>query len=384
MRILLLLSDLDVGGTQRHALLLSGGLARRGHEVHLFTFFDGGALAEEARALPGVILRSLLGERPHGPRGPRATSPHLFALGRALGAELARARPDLLHSLDYASNLLAARAVGGTCVPLVWGLRNSGVHLGWKQRVLRRLGAFSRGRVDLTIANSEAGAENARVAGYLSARSLVIENGIDAKRFAPRAELRAKSRARFGLAAEDHAIGLAGRLTPEKDHANLLAAAAELAGRIPRLVVLLGTPQPVEPPPVLERLASSPALAGRVHWHALGREVEPFYAALDLYVSASRAEGFPNVVAEAMASALPLVATDVGATAALVGDAGTIVPARDPAALARAIEAALGLAPSERAALGLRARARVVERFTIDALIERTERAFAGVLAQAR
>jgi glycosyltransferase involved in cell wall biosynthesis len=94
------------------------------------------------------------------------------------------------------------------------------------------------------------------------------------------------------------------------------------------------------------------------------------YSALDLLVSASLGEGFSNVIGEAMACAVPCVVTDVGDSAWLVGDAGRVVPAKDPEALAGAIA---GLLSEDRAALGARARARIVENFSEAALVARTE-----------
>jgi glycosyltransferase involved in cell wall biosynthesis len=103
------------------------------------------------------------------------------------------------------------------------------------------------------------------------------------------------------------------------------------------------------------------------------------YSGIDLLcLSSAFGEGTPNAVAEAMACGCPCVATDVGDTRALLGPAGTIVPPRDAAALAAAILDLALLPQSERARLGALGRARIVEHFGPDRLVERTLAAFAG------
>jgi glycosyltransferase involved in cell wall biosynthesis len=90
-------------------------------------------------------------------------------------------------------------------------------------------------------------------------------------------------------------------------------------------------------------------------------------AAMDVVVSASEwGEGFPNVLGEAMAAGVPCVATDVGDSANVIGDCGSLVAAGDPAELARAIGELLALPPEQRAALGVRARGRVKQLYSMD------------------
>jgi glycosyltransferase involved in cell wall biosynthesis len=107
--------------------------------------------------------------------------------------------------------------------------------------------------------------------------------------------------------------------------------------------------------------------------------------ALDVLVSASAyGEGFPNVIGEAMASGVPCVATDVGDSAVVIGDTGRIVPPKDPAALAAAIEAMLDLPQEELHELGRRARARIEAEFSIGNCLGRYSELFDSAVINER
>jgi glycosyltransferase involved in cell wall biosynthesis len=97
-------------------------------------------------------------------------------------------------------------------------------------------------------------------------------------------------------------------------------------------------------------------------------DVVDLYRAADIFVFPSRGEGCPNAVLEAMASGLPVVATDVAGNREVLGEdgnAGWLVPAEDPAALAEAVATLLG-SPSMRREVAMAARERILERFDID------------------
>ncbi len=96
------------------------------------------------------------------------------------------------------------------------------------------------------------------------------------------------------------------------------------------------------------------------------RDPREFHRSLDVYVSPSRTEGFPNVVAEAMATARPVVATDVGGTAEVLGDTGTLVSNEDHAAITAAL-ADLSVSPEIRQATGAAERERCITEFTVEA-----------------
>jgi glycosyltransferase involved in cell wall biosynthesis len=110
-------------------------------------------------------------------------------------------------------------------------------------------------------------------------------------------------------------------------------------------------------------------------------DIETLYPAFDVAaLSSAFGEGFSNAIAEAMASGIPCVATDIGDCRTIIADTGRVVAPGDAAGLAAAWEATLALTASERIALGTAARARIIENYGVDHLAEETERVLLGAL----
>jgi glycosyltransferase involved in cell wall biosynthesis len=131
--------------------------------------------------------------------------------------------------------------------------------------------------------------------------------------------------------------------------------------------------------PGLEGLARRLGLGDRIVWAGFRRDLSAVYGALDVAtLTSSYGEGFPNVVAEAMACGVPCVATDVGDAAFILGDLGRIVPPRNPRALADAWIAALAQEPAPE--MRSRRRRRIEENFNLDVMIDRTEQALLALL----
>jgi glycosyltransferase involved in cell wall biosynthesis len=106
--------------------------------------------------------------------------------------------------------------------------------------------------------------------------------------------------------------------------------------------------------------------------------------AADGFVLASAWEGMPLAVGEAMAMEKPVVATDVGGVRELVGEAGVMVPAKNPEALAEAMLDLMRSTPEARGALGRLARERIAARFSIDAKADEWEALYRAVLEKKR
>jgi glycosyltransferase involved in cell wall biosynthesis len=165
-------------------------------------------------------------------------------------------------------------------------------------------------------------------------------------------------------------IGMVGRLDPMKDHSNFLRAAALLSrDRIDlRFVCVGGGPRDYSDR--LERLGIELGLEKRLIWEGTRSDISEVYNAFDLATSSSSGEGFPNVVAEAMACGIPCVVTDVGDSAAIVGMLGIVVPPADPERLARAWDMALRQIEPTTA---LQTRQRIIDEFSLVSLVSRSE-----------
>jgi glycosyltransferase involved in cell wall biosynthesis len=197
-------------------------------------------------------------------------------------------------------------------------------------------------------------------------------NGVDAAgRFTPLGEpVRAGTRARHGIPRQALVVGFVGRLVLDKGVAELASAWECLRESHPRLhLVLAGDLDEADPMPaeVIDRLRSDP----RVHFVGFDPEMPPLYAAMDVVALPTYREGFPNVALEAAAMALPVVTTSVLGCVDAVQDGvtGTLIPARDPVALANALNRYL-TDPGLRAAHGAAARRHVLADFRREAIWE--------------
>ncbi|WP_419341151.1 glycosyltransferase family 4 protein [Achromobacter sp. PD1] len=296
----------------------------------------------------------------------------------ALRSLIAATRPDAVQTWMYHADLiggLAARLAGVRAI--AWGIRNSGEHLERSSRSARlvlRACALLSGRIPKAIVcAAQKSAQRHADKGYDRERMVVIANGYDLSRYAPNDEARQRVRAQWGLPQDVPAIGCVARWDPLKDHANLLRAIAALVrdGRDAGLrCVLIGRGMDTantELAALIDRLA----LRDRLVLAGPSDDVPAAMNGLDLHVLSSCAEGFPNVVAEAMACGVYCVVTDVGDAAFIVGDAGVVVPPEQSEALARGIETALcEVASRGRTRAGEAGRARVLENFDLARMVQ--------------
>ncbi|MGS1110002.1 glycosyltransferase family 4 protein [Achromobacter anxifer] len=369
--------------------------ARRLRVLHVITGLgQGGAESVLFRlaTYPGAdvehVVVSLTDEGLYGERL-RAAGVAVHALGMkrgrvslggfmALRSLIAAVRPDAVQTWMYHADLiggLAARLAGVRAI--AWGIRNSGEHLERSSRSARlvlRACALLSGRVPKAIVcAAQKSAERHADKGYDRERMVVIANGYDLSRFAPNDEARQRVRAQWGLPQDVPAIGCVARWDPLKDHANLLRAVAALVrdGRDAGLrCVLIGRGMDTanaELAALIDRLG----LRDRLVLAGPSDDVPAAMNGLDLHVLSSCAEGFPNVVAEAMACGVYCVVTDVGDAAYIVGDAGVVVPPEQSEALARGIETALcEVASRGRARAGEAGRTRVLENFDLARMVQ--------------
>ena len=234
--------------------------------------------------------------------------------------------------------------------------------------------------VDAFVAVSNETAEFARKRREVDERRLlVIPNGIELGRFHPMPDGRDRIRRELAIAPGAWVIGTVGRVAVEKNHALLVKAVAPLLGPETHLVIA-GDGQLL---PALTELVGSLGVARYVHLLGARRDVPEILNALDTFVLSSDTEGLPLVVPEAMATALPVISTAVGGVPGVLdeGQTGFLVAAGDEQGL-RERAAALRADPAASRAVGERARAAAVARFSAERMQRDYLELYARVLAR--
>ena len=242
----------------------------------------------------------------------------------------------------------------------------------------RRIGySCSRWLPDHVTAVSHATAVSHLAAGMVREQQLsVLVNGIEVEAWEPNVNARQEARRLLGLTNEFLWLA-AGRLEAVKDYPTLLRALA-LAPQNARLLILGAGPQQAE----LVVLARKLGLEQRVCLLGFEPDVNRWMQAADGFVLSSRYEGLPMVLLEAGACAVPVVATDVPGTREVVVDGvnGLLARAGDPQSLSQAMSGMMQMPLEERCAMAESAQRRVMEEFGLEAVLDRWERLYEGLL----
>ena len=321
-------------------------------------------------------------------RGPsRLVAPlYLLAARRALARELASGPWDLVHAHWIVPNGVAAAPLGRR-VPLVVGLHGSDVFLAEKS-YLRPLVARALRRTRVLTSCSPELARRVEALGFDGARSRVIPYGVDVGLFRPDAARRALWRERLGIEGDAPLALSVGRMATKKGFHLLVEELPRLLAEHPaaRFVFAGGGDR-------LEELRRTAAPLGeRVHFvgAVLHDELPDLYRAADLFVLPAihdprgNVDGLPNVVLEAMASGLPVVASAVSGIPLAVtdGETGLLVREGDGESLRKAV-AALVADPAARRRMGAAARRRTETDLTWDAVGARYREAYELALSRA-
>jgi glycosyltransferase involved in cell wall biosynthesis len=250
----------------------------------------------------------------------------------------------------YHANLLSALV--GTVAgarSIYWNIRRTGFYedtLPNSTRAVARVAAWLSHFVpEKIIYCAQSAAEWHARFGYDSHRAIVIQNGVDTERFSPSTSARQALREKLGIGPTALLIGSVARFHPDKDHPTMFAAIKRVIGEHPGMKCLLvGTG--TEPNGPLADLARTEGMTDHLLFLGPRSDLPAIMNALDLHVTSSVTEGFPNVIAEATACGTPCVSTDVGDAALVIGQHGWLVPIKSPAILAAAIVDALALRDS--------------------------------------
>jgi glycosyltransferase involved in cell wall biosynthesis len=240
------------------------------------------------------------------------------------------------HGHDYKTNAL------GLLLARFHRMRLVTTAHGWVQQTSRtplyyRVDRWCLPRYERVICVSTDLYEACAAAGVPERKLVLLDNGIDATDYARRRTV-AEAKAALGFPAESQLIGAVGRLSGEKAFDVLIRAVHALRGRgrdVRLVIVGEGGDRPA-----LEQLIAQSGLTDRVTLAGWQADVRGYFEAMDVFALSSLREGLPNVLLEAMALEVPVVATRVNGVPRLVrhGANGLLVEAGDPAPLAAALD----------------------------------------------
>jgi glycosyltransferase involved in cell wall biosynthesis len=363
-RILQIIPTLDRAGAEKQLCLLAEGLPRDEFEVHVCALTRGGPLA--ARLDEAGVPCTVIGKR--GKLDPRAFW--------RLKQQVARLQPDLVHCWMFAANTYgyaAARACG---------IRN--IVIGhrcvdpWKSRLQLAVDRALARRSSRVVVNSEGVRDFYLRHGTPAERVRVIPNAV--VRPQPSTTTRRQLLSELELPADSRLIGLIGRLWPQKRVKDAIWAADLL--KVIRddvhLLVIGDGPQR----DLLRRFRDLCHIRDKVHFLGERGDVPRLLPHLDVLWSTSGYEGQSNVILEAMAAGVPVVATDIPGTRELLtsDETGYLVPVGDRAAFAKRTERLLN-DPALCARLAAAARERVEREFSVEKMVSRHAALYREVLS---
>jgi glycosyltransferase involved in cell wall biosynthesis len=356
----------EVGGLERVVRDLAVGQLRRGHRVTVV------AVVEPAN--PAVGFCEPL--RRQGVEVVLLRNPARAYLRerRLLAALLDERRPQIVHCHGYRPDLLDAGVARARGIPVVTTLHGSS-RMGGASRLYEWVQERVVHRFDAVIAVSEPLGRSLELRRVPASRLHVIPNA-----WVPDGQPLSRMDARrvLGLGEMERVVGWAGRMIPVKG-ADLFLEAVACRGSGPWLASLIGDGPDR---PGLDRRARALGIDTRTRFHGSIPDAGRLFAAFDVFVLSSRSEGTPIVLFEAIASDTPVVATDVGGVADVVGQGGLLVRDRRPATLASAIEKALADRDGARARAA-HARQRLEDLFNAERWLEAHERVYRSVLGSA-
>lgn len=363
IRVALAITDLEVGGAERCLVNLASGLDR--HRFEPVVYCLASPPPDSRQALVAQLARQRVSVEFLGGRW----SWQLPGVARRLRRLIQRDQPHIVHAFLFHAAVVATLATetSGKSRLLV-GIRVAEPSV-WRWRVLRRLAH----RIDRFIAVSQTAADYAVDVGNLPAeKTTTIANGIDIRNFPAQYGIDLTT---LGVPPGRRAVVCVARLDKQKGIDWLLRLAPRLLDELCEhdLVLVGDGPQST----YLKRLARSLGIGPRVHFAGWQAEIPQLLRSCDLLVLPSRWEGMPNVLLEAMASGLPVVATECQGVAQLLGPLfkHQLVKHRDPLEFVRkCVEIARN--GQLAAELGEQNRIRIREHFSLHAMIQAHQRLY--------
>jgi len=344
IKLVLAIRSLNIGGAERQFIELVKNIDKNIFDILVITMY-GGVQENEISCLKEIRYINL-------EKKGRFDIKSYFKYKKFLK----QFNPDVIYSFLGEMNLFSYWAKPKN-TKLIWGLRASDTNMakyGKVSEFLFNLQKKYSKNIDKIISNSNKAILTHKEYGFFMDRAVVVYNGIDVNRFK---KIKEKNNKKI-------VIGMASRFDVIKGYDIFAKALNKLFKEFDIEVKIAGDGDKKIKNDFLNILEYDVELLGDIS------DIERFYNDIDILISASYMEGFSNSIAEAMACEVACVVTDVGDSKVIVGDTGIVVKPNEEE-LYKGIKTMLNL---DYKSLGKKARQRVIENFSIEKMINNTQK----------
>lgn len=302
----------------------------------------------------------------------QANLKHFFQLVRILKRE----QPAAVFTWMHHANLFAGLAAKVAFIPtIIWGIHDAFMQPEKEKLatrfIIRVTALFSYFVPNKIIYVAKKASEVHASIYYDQRKKIVIPNGYDVERFKPNINKRLVIRKQLGIDENSFLIGMIARFDPLKDHETFMKVAKILLDKGLNVHFLLCGSGVSSKNKQLSNYINRYDLAKHLTLAETRDDIENVYSALDVFLLTSLTEAFPNVLCEAMASAVPCVSTDVGDASIIIADTGAITRTQDYTQMALEIEKMLLLPTTDWNQKKEKARQHVVQNFSIKKITKR-------------
>ena len=366
IKIVAIITGLSNGGTETMLLKLLEKIDRTKFEFIIISLTSKGYIGTRIEKLGYKVYPIFMSKFP---------SPKKFWKLVRLLREL---KPNLVHTRLNHANLVGGVAAKIAKVEKVcWGVHQSNISFRhnkfFTMLTIKICALLSKTIPSCILTNSDNAKEVHVDIGFSNRNFYVIPNGFDLSRFKPNYRSKLSILKEIQLPQNTILIGLIGRYDSQKNHQGFFNAAADVSKKFDNVHFLLAGNSVDDHNMELKKIIKNKGLEKKVHLLGFREDMPKIMASLDVFVSSSVGEAFPNVLGEAMSSGVPCVATNVGDCAEIIGKTGHVVNSEDMKNLSLRIIELLQMNFKQRKRLGTNARKRILEKFELDKIVSKYE-----------
>ena len=361
IKVVLAIRSLDIGGAERQFIELVKHIDKNKFDVTVCTMY-GGVQEDIVKAIPNITYYNLKKNGRYD----------FYGFYRRYKDLLFKLKPNVIYSFLGEMNLFSL-----WCKPkdakIIWGFRASNMDFAKYGKVPQMMFWLQKKlscKVDKIISNSYASVEFHKKEGFCMEKSVVVHNGIDTNRFKKDEKKRKEFRKKYNLKGSDIAIGMVARIDYMKGYTIFAKSAKRLLKKYENVKFFSIGDGDGNIKKECEKILGEYNNT-RFIWLGMQKNVENFYSGFDIASSSSFGEGFSNSIAEAMSCSVPCVVTDVGDSRIIVGDCGKVVIPNSVDEFSKGLEE---LMQKDLKKLGECSRKRIVENFSIEKMVKKTEK----------